>query len=85
MRLKFGLGLSGVLKLKSGSFVGGLQMLKDAFYVVVGLDHFLVVAAALFVGASLDELAHDPIQVPFSLLFLLALYDLSKFQNEGNV
>ena len=60
-------------------------MLKDAFYVVVGLDHFLVVAAALLVGASFDELAHDPVQVPFSLQLLLALYDLSKFQNEGNI
>jgi len=44
-----------------------------------------MMASALFMRSGVDKLAHDSIQVPFSFLFLLALYNLSEFQKESYI
>lgn len=60
-------------------------MLDDSIDGSIILDHLLVVAAALLVGARPQELAHDAVEVPLATLLLLSLYHLSKFHQEVDV
>jgi hypothetical protein len=60
-------------------------MLDDAFDGVVGLHHFLVVAAALLMGTCAEIFAHDPVEVPFSAQFAFPLQDLLELQQEAEV
>ena len=60
-------------------------MFDDSIDGPVVLDHLLVVAAALLVGTSPEEFAHDPVEVPLAALLLLTFNHLSEFHQKLDV
>lgn len=62
-----------------------LEMLDDSLYRFIVFNHFLMVASALLMRTSSNELAHYSIQMPFSSSLPLPLNNLLKFDQEFNV
>lgn len=80
-----GSGSGGWIGVRQGQIRTPAKMLYDSIDGLVVLDHLLVVAAALLMGARPQKLAHNSVEVPLTTLLLLPLYHLPKLDQEINV
>lgn len=60
-------------------------MAENSLHCLIVFDHFLVMAAALFMRASSYGLAHHPVQVPLSSVFLAPFNHRFEFDEETHI